>query len=48
MKAGRMKDESKPMPIDLKTRTTDFALAVVRMYAALPKKTEPKCSVEEF
>jgi len=27
-------------PVDLETRTTDFALRVIRLYSALPKKTE--------
>ncbi|MBM3129140.1 MAG: four helix bundle protein [Chloroflexi bacterium] len=34
-----MKDEKK-QPQDLKSRTTDFALRIVRLYASLPKTTE--------
>jgi len=33
-----MKDEGKPL--DLKKRTKDFALMVIRLYSALPKTTE--------
>jgi len=34
-----MKDEEK-QPQDLKVRTTDFALRIIRLYAALPKTTQ--------
>ena len=27
-------------PVDLATRTTDFALRVIKLYSALPKSTE--------
>jgi four helix bundle protein len=33
-----MKDENKP--VDLRTRTKQFALRIVRLFAALPKSTE--------
>jgi len=33
-----MKDEDKP--VDLRTRTKQFALRIVRLFAALPKSTE--------
>jgi four helix bundle protein len=36
----RLKDEARPERVDLKTRTKDFALRVIRLYAALPKSTE--------
>ncbi len=40
MKAeGRSEDRRKP-PRDLRERTTEFALRIVRMFAALPKTTE--------
>ncbi len=39
-----MKDEKPPIekhkPQDLKLRTTDFALRIIRLYASLPKTTE--------
>ena len=34
-----MKDEGR-QPQDLKPRTTDFALRIIRLYASLPKTTE--------
>ena len=37
--SGRMKDEL-GKPEDLRTRTKRFALRVIRLYSALPKKTE--------
>jgi len=36
----RLKDEARPERVDLKTRTKDLALRVIRLYAALPKSTE--------
>jgi four helix bundle protein len=36
----RMKVEVGPERVDLKTRTKDFALRVIRLYSALPKSTE--------
>ncbi|NLV46599.1 MAG: four helix bundle protein [Candidatus Hydrogenedentes bacterium] len=35
-----MKSEVNRLPRDLRERTTDFALRIVRMYSALPKSTE--------
>ena len=32
--------DAKPQPRDLKVRTREFALRVIRLYGALPKKTE--------
>lgn len=32
--------ETKPIPRDLRDRTRDFALRVIRLYGSLPKKTE--------
>ncbi|MHB8655232.1 MAG: four helix bundle protein [Terriglobia bacterium] len=32
--------DSKPHPRDLKDRTREFALRIIRLYGALPKKTE--------
>ena len=32
-----MKDESKPPPMDLKTRTRQFALRIIRLYNGLPQ-----------
>ena len=39
---GRMKGKGEGMegPMDLKERTRQFALRIIRMYAALPKSTE--------
>ena len=37
---GRMKDEGVGRREDLKTRTKGFALRVIRLYGALPKRTE--------
>jgi four helix bundle protein len=34
-----MKDESMA-PVDLETRTTDFALRIIKLFSALPKTTE--------
>jgi four helix bundle protein len=35
-----MKDESARPPEDLRRRTKDFALRIIRLYGALPKTTE--------
>jgi four helix bundle protein len=35
-----MKDNTRDAPRDLRERTTEFALRIVRMYCALPKSTE--------
>lgn len=35
-----MRDEQEKIPIDLKTRTRQFALRVIKLYSALPKSTE--------
>jgi len=35
-----MKDNTRDVPRDLRERTTEFALRIVRMYCALPKSTE--------
>ena len=34
---GRMKDEKKAKPVDLKLRTKQFALRIIRLYSAMPK-----------
>ena len=34
-----MKDETRSKPVDLKTRTKEFAIRIVRLYSALPKAT---------
>ena len=34
-----MKDEDLRTPVDLKVRTREFALRVIRLYSALPKET---------
>jgi four helix bundle protein len=36
--SGRMWDEDKPL--DLRTRTKQFALRIIRLFSALPKNTE--------
>src|SRR5215468_5183716 len=37
---GRMKAVAAEGPMDLKERTKQFALRIIRMYSALPKSTE--------
>jgi four helix bundle protein len=34
-----MKDEGRTEPVDLKVRTKEFALRIIRLYSALPKTT---------
>ena len=34
-----MKDEGRREPLDLKVRTKEFALRIIRLYSALPKTT---------
>ncbi len=43
---GRMKAENEMK--DLKTRTREFALRIVRLYCALPKTTEAQVLGKQF
>ena len=39
-KIGEKTNMEKEAPLDLRTRTSDFALRIVKLYASLPKTTE--------